>query len=330
MNRRSVLALTLAAPALLRAGAAPAQGAATQGAEDFPRRPVRMIVPFPAGGTSDVIVRYVAGHLSTVFGQPFVVDNRVGANGTIGLAQGLRAAPDGHTLIQVSNTNTVAAVHMIRNLPFDPLRDMAGIGSVYQIPTAVMVGPAFPAGSFAELLALVRASPGRYSFAYSHATGAVVGHSLLLAGQLDMVPVPYRSGPQMMNDLLGGQIPIVVTDVGIALPLIQSRSIRLLAVSSPERTAGLPDVPTLTEALPKPIAFVGWGGFVAPAATPRPIVARLNAEMNRILETPAADSFLRDLGAERMTGTAEGFDAFIQREAQPWADGLKAARIEPE
>ncbi|WP_426960064.1 Bug family tripartite tricarboxylate transporter substrate binding protein [Muricoccus radiodurans] len=323
MNRRSVMALALAAPALLRARGATAQ-------DDYPRRSVRMIVPFPAGGTSDVIVRYIAGHLSTALGQPFVVDNRVGANGTIGLAQGLRAAPDGHTLIQVSNTNTVAAVHMVRNLPFDPLRDMAGIGSIYQIPTAIMAGPSFPANTFAELLVLVREHPGRYNFAYSHATGAVVGHSLLLAGGLDMAPVPYRSGPQMMNDLLGGQIPIVVTDVGIALPLIQSRSIKLLAVSSPERTAVLPDVPTLKESLPTPIEFVGWGGFVAPLATPRPIVARLNAEMNRILATSEADAFLRNLGAERMTGTAEGFDAFIRREAQPWAEGLRAARIEPE
>lgn len=330
MNRRSAIALGLAAPGLLRARDAAAQGTDNRRADDFPRRPIRMVVPFPAGGTSDVIVRYIAGHLGTALGQPVVVDNRVGANGTIGLAQGLRAVPDGHTLIQVSNTNTVAAVHMIRNLPFDPLRDMAGIGPIYQIPTAVMVGPAFPASSFAEFLALVRASPGRYPFAYSHATGAVVGHSLLLAAGLDMTAVPYRSGPQMMNDLLGGQIPVVVTDVGIALPLLQARSLKVLAVSSPERTAVFPDVPTLKESLPTPIQFVGWGGFVAPLATPRPVVARLNAEMNRILATPEADAFLRNLGAERMTGTPEGFDAFIRREAQPWADGLRAARIEPE
>ncbi len=325
MNRRSALALGLAAPALLRG-----RDALSQGAEDFPRRPIRMIVPFPAGGTSDVIVRYVATHLGTALGQPVVVDNRGGANGTIGLAQGLRASADGHTLTQVSNTNTVAAIHMVRNLPFDPLRDMAGIGSIYQIPTVVLAGPGFPANSFAEFLALVRASPGRHAFAYSHATGAVVGHSLMLGAGLDMTAVPYRSGPQMMNDLLGGQVPVVVTDIGIALPLLQARSIKVFAVSSPERSAVLPGVPTLKESLPVPIEFVGWGGFVVPPATPRPIVARLNAEMNRILAAPEADAFLRNLGAERMTGTPEGFDAFIRREAGPWADGLRAARIEPE
>ena len=158
----------------------------------------------------------------------------------------------------------------------------------------------------------------------------MVGHSLLLAGGLDMTAVPYRSGPQMMTDLIGGQIPVVVTDVGIALPLLQSRSIKVLAVSSPERTAVFPAVSTLKESLPTPIEFVGWGGFVAPVSTPRPIVVKLNAEMNRILATPEADAFQRNLGAERMTGTAEGFDAFIRREAGPWADGLRAARIEPE
>ena len=325
MNKRDLLAAALAAPALLRSG----PGAA-QGREEYPRRPIRMIVPFVAGGTSDVIVRYIAGPLGTVLGQPVVVDNRVGANGTIGLAQGLRAPPDGHTLIQVSNTNTVAAIHMVRNLPFDPLKDMAGIGSIYQIPTVVLASSSFPANSFAEFLAVVRASPGRYSFAYSHATGAVVGHSLLPAGGLNMVAVPYRSGPQMMNDLLGNQIPLVVTDIGIALPLLQSRSIKVFAVSSPERTAVLPGVPTLKESLPTPVEFVGWGGFVAPPATPRPIVARLNGEMNRILATPEADAFLRNLGAERMTGTPESFDDFIRAQARPWADGLRAAQVEPE
>ncbi len=320
MHRRTALGAALALPALARAALA----------QDFPRRPIRMIVPYPAGGTSDAIIRYMAQKLTPVLGQPIVVDNRGGANGTIGLAQGLRAPADGYTLIQISNTNTVAAIGMVRNLPFDPLKDMQSIGSIYNIPTCVLAAANFPATDFAGFVQTVKASPGRWNYAYSHATGAVTGHSVARVAGLDMTAVPYRSGPQMMTDLVGGQIPLVFTDVAIALPLLQDEKIKIFAVTAPERSPVVPRVPTLKEVLPTPIEFVGWGGIVAPLGTPAPVVERLNAEMNRLLATPESEAFLAAMGAARMTGTPADFDGFIQAEAPKWVAALRAAGIEPE
>lgn len=320
MHRRMLVGAALAVPLLARPALA----------QDFPRRPIRMIVPFPAGGSSDVIVRWIAQKLTPVLGQPIVVDNRGGANGTIGLAQGLRQPADGYTLIQISNTNTVAALGMIRNLPFDPLKDMQSVGSIYNIPSCVLAAANFPADDFAGFVRTVKASPGRWNYAYSHATGAVTGHSVARVAGLDMVAVPYRSGPQMMTDLVGQQIPIVFTDVAIALPLLKDEKIKIFAVTAPERSPIAPRVPTLTEVLPQPIQFIGWGGFVGPVGMPAAVVEKVNTEMNRVLATEEGEAFLANLGAARMTGTPAQFGAFIQREAPTWLAALRAAGIEPE
>ena len=323
MRRRDFLALAVASPVVLRT-------AHVQADDRYPSRLIRVIIPFAAGGTSSVIVRYITDKLSAALGQPIVVENRVGANGTIGLAQGLRAEPDGYTFIQVSNTNTVAAIHMVRNMPFDPLTDMASIGSIYQIPTVVLAAKNFPANSFAEFVKIVRENPDRYPYAYSHATGAAVGASVALAAKLKMTVVPYSSGPQAINDVLGGHIPIMFTDVAAALPLLQAEQLKVFAISSARRSKLLPDLPTFTELLPVPVEFVGWGGFVAPPKTPPAILNKLNAAINRILDDEGAGKFLNGLGAELMTSSPAGFDAFIAREAPLWATALNAANIRPE
>ena len=258
MRRRDFLALAVASPAVLRT-------AHVQADDRYPSRLIRVIIPFAAGGTSSVIVRYITDKLSAALGQPIVVENRVGANGTIGLAQGLRAEPDGYTFIQVSNTNTVAAIHMVRNMPFDPLTDMAGIGSIYQIPTVVLAAKNFPANSFAEFVKIVRENPDRYPYAYSHATGAAVGASVALAAKLKMTVVPYSSGPQAINDVLGGHMPIMFTDVAAALPLLQAEQLKVFAISSAQRSKLLPDLPTFTELLPVPVRVRRLGRFCRPA-----------------------------------------------------------------
>jgi tripartite-type tricarboxylate transporter receptor subunit TctC len=323
MKRREFLALALASPAVFRSTAAPAD-------DRYPSRMIRVIVPFAAGGTSSVIVRYITEKLSVALGQPIVVENRVGANGTVGLAQGLRADPDGYTLIQVSNTNTVAAIQMVRNLPFDPLTDMAGVGSIYQIPTVELAAKNFPANSFTEFVKIIRENPDRYPYAYSHATGAAVGASVALAAKLKMNVVPYSSGPQAINDVLGGHMPIMFTDVAAALPLLQAEQLKVFAISSAQRSKLLPDLPTFTELLPVPVEFVGWGGFVAPPKTPAAILNKLNTAMNKILDDEAAGKFLNGLGAELMTSSPAGFDAFIAKEAPLWVAALKAAEIGPQ
>lgn len=324
MRRRAVLALPLAAPAVIRAHGARAQGG------EYPTRPVRMIVPFAAGTTADAILRVVAGPLGAALGQPFVIENRGGANGTLGLAAALRAAPDGYVLGQGTNSNTAAALHMVRNLPYDPLRDMAIIGGLYVVPTVLLVAPSFPADDFAGFLATVRAAPGRHGYGHPHATGAAAGASVVAIAGLDMTSVPYASGPQMLNDLLGGQLPAAFTDISSTLPLLRAGRVKVLAISSAARSPVLPEVPTLRELLPRPVEFVGWGGMVAPAGTPRPILLKLNAALNRILATPAVTTFLRDIGAENLAGPPEAFETMLRAQIPLWAEALRAARVEPE
>ncbi|WP_426960065.1 Bug family tripartite tricarboxylate transporter substrate binding protein [Muricoccus radiodurans] len=319
MHRRTALVLSLAAPSVVRA-----QGAG------YPNRPVRMIVPFAAGTTADAILRMVAAPLGAALGQPFIIENRGGANGTVGLSQALRAPPDGYVLGQGTNSNTAAALYLMRNLPYDPLRDLAIVGGLYVVPTVLIVAPSFPADDVAGFLTTVRAAPGRYAYGHPHATGAAAGASVSAVAGLDMTSVSYASGPQMLNDLLGGQLQVVFTDISSTLPLLRAGRVKVLAISSAARSPVLPDVPTLRELLPRPVEFVGWGGMVAPAGTPRPVLLRLNEEVNRILATPELAAFLRGIGAESLAGPPQAFEGLMRQQIPLWAEALRAARVEPE
>ena len=317
MRRRSALAL-LAAATLSRPALA------------WPLRPLRIVVPFPAGSTADTILRQVGAPLGTALGQPVVIDNRPGNNGTLGLAQGLRAAPDGHTLSLGSSSNLAAAPYMARNLPYDPLRDLVPIVSIYAGPTVMLAGPAFAAASFAEALAEIRRHPGRYGYGYPHATGIATAQTVASIAGLQMTAVPYRSGPQMLSDLLGGTLPLAFTDVSSSLPLILSGRLRAFGISAQRRSAVVPDVPTFGELLGRAVEFVGWGGLVAPLGTPPDVVDRVNMEVNRILAGEEIQAFLRRIGADALGGTSAEFSAFIRREAPLWSEALRAAGVEPE
>jgi tripartite-type tricarboxylate transporter receptor subunit TctC len=324
MQRRGWLRASLAALALVL----PALDCQAQA---YPARPVRLILPFPAGGTADAVTRHLAHKMSLALGKPFVVDNVVGAAGTIGLAQGLRAAPDGYTITQISNTNTVAALHMFKRLPFDPRKDMVPVASLFQIPSAVVTnsrGSAF--GSFAEMLAYARANPGKLSYAYSHATGAVAGASVKQASGIDIVAVPYKSGPQAVVETLSGEMPLLFTDLGAVLPQIRAGKLKALAVTSAQRSALLPDVPTLREVLPGATEFTGWSGFVVPVGTPRAVVDKLHETLQQILGSEDTASFLRGLGGEPMPMSADEFARFIKDQEPLWAKALAAAGIAPE
>ncbi len=296
----------------------------------WPLRPLRILLPFPAGSTADAIIRQIGTPLAAALGQPLVVDNRPGNNGTVGLAQGLRAAPDGYTLSLGSSSNTAAAPYMVRNLPYDPLRDLVPIVAIYAGPTVMLAGPSFPARNFAEALAELRAKPGHYGYGYPHATGIATGQTVANLAGLRMTAVPYRSGPQMLADLLGGTLPLAFTDVSSSLPLILAGRVRVFGISARQRSRVVPDVPTFGELLGRPVEFVGWGGFVAPAGTPRDIVDRVNTEVNRILAGEEMQAFLRRIGADSLGGSPEEFEAFIRAEGPLWMNALRAAGVEPE
>jgi len=298
-------------------------------AQSYPNKSVRVLVPFGAG-TSNNIVRFFAERMSAALGQPFVVENRAGAAGTLGLDQGLKAQADGYTITQISNTNTVAAKYMFKRLPFDPSKDMTPIGSIYEIPTVVIASAKGPLNTFPEFLAYARAHRGELSYAYSHATGAVTGESVKLAGGIQMTAVPYKDGGQAVVETIGGIVPILCTDIAIVLPHIKAGTLRALAVTSAKRASVLPNVPALREVLPNPLEFVGWGGFVVPAGTPRPIVDKLNETLNKILATDEAIKFLREQGAEPLVLSPTEFAKYIRDQEPLWGRSLVSAGIQPE
>ncbi len=328
IQRAAFLKVSLAALAL---GVASPACLAQPQAASYPTKPVRMVLPFPAGGTADAITRYFANKMSVALGKPFVVENVSGAAGTIGLHQGLRAAPDGYTITQVSNTNTVAAIHMFKRLPFDPLKDMVPVASLYEIPSAIITNPKSTSlNTFEDFLAYARANPGKLSYSYSHATGAVTGASIKLAADIDIVAIPYKSGPQAVIETIGGEMPLLCTDIGAVMSQIQAGKLKALAVTSARRNPLLPEVPTLREVLPSPMEFVGWGGFVVPAGTPPAIVAKLNTTINQILATEETKTFLNGLGADIVSMSPGDFSRFIRDQEPLWGKALAAANITPQ
>ncbi|MDO9437684.1 tripartite tricarboxylate transporter substrate binding protein [Hydrogenophaga sp.] len=300
-------------------------------AQSYPTKPVRMLLPFPAGGTADAITRYFAQKMSVALGQPFVVENVAGASGTIGLNQGLKAAPDGYTITQISNTNTVAAMHMFKKLPFNPLKDMIPLANLYEIPSAVITSPKNTSlATFPDFVAYAKAHPGKLSYSYSHATGAVTGASVKLAANVDIVAIPYKSGPQAVVETMSGEVALLCTDIGAVMSQIKAGNLKALAVTSARRSPMLPDVPTLREVLPSPMEFVGWGGFVVPVGTPPAVVNKLSETILQILGTEETAVFLQGLGATRMAMGPAEFARFMAEQEPQWGKALSAANIRPE
>lgn len=283
-----------------------------------------------AGNTSDAAIRYVAQKMSTVLGQPVIVDNKAGASGSIGMSLGLKSPADGYTITMVSSTASVAAIHMIKNLPYNPLTDMTPLAGYFYVPTVLVGAKNFPPNTFKELVDYAKARPGNVSFAYSNATGAVLGASVKQAAGIDIVAVPYKAASQAITELLGGQVPIMFNDIAVTLPHIQAGTVKPYAVSSSKRSSVLPDVPTLSELLGEPIAFVGWVGFVVPVGTPQPIVAKLATVITDIVKSEETAKYLRNMGADPLIVTSEQFSEYVKAEEPKWGKALKAAGIFPE
>lgn len=305
-------------------------GINTAMAQAYPNRAIRIIVPAPPGNTSDAAVRLVGQKMSEKLGQPVIVENRAGGSGTIGLSAGLRAEPDGYTLTMISPTSTVAAMHQIKKMPYNPMTDMTPIVSFFSVATVIVGNKNFAPNTFKEVIDYAKARPGALSFAYSNATGAVTGATIEQVAGVDLNPIPYKAGPQAVTEVLGGTVPVMINDIALTIPHIRAGSVKPYAVTSAKRSNVLPDVPTLTELLPQPIQFFGWTGFVAPLGTPQPIVNRLNAVVNEILKTEEMITFLRNMGAEPVIHTAAEFAAYIKSEEPKWGGALKAAGIKPE
>jgi tripartite-type tricarboxylate transporter receptor subunit TctC len=303
--------------------------AATSQAQTYPTQPVKMIVGFPPGGTTDVIGRLIAQELAVQTGKTFVVENRPGASGTIATGGVAKSAPDGHTLIMVPSTHGTAR-SLYASLPYTD-SELVTVGLVASTPYVFVVHPTIAVTNFTELLQLLKQNPGKYEFASSSpGTAQHLGGELVkrMAG-VDMVHVPYKGTGALMPDLLAGRVPMMFENVAVMMPHIKKGALKPLAVSSAKRTTLLPDLPTVAEAgggLEK-FEVLGWFAVLAPAKTPPDVLRFLNAEMNKITTKPAIVTRFQELGAEPMSGTPEQAATYIRDEQEKWGRVIRDAGI---
>ena len=306
-----------------------ALAASTVGAQTYPSRPVKLVVPFPAGSATDQIARVVGQQLQESLGQPFVVENKPGAQGSIASAEVARAAPDGYTLMVGTNTPLAANPSLFKKLNYDPVKDFAPVARLGTISFMIMVRPDFPAKNFKEFLAHAKANPGKLSAGYGSAGSQVSQAMLRSMGRIEFIDVPYKGLPQAITDVLGGQVSFTFADLANALAQIKGGKLRGIAVTSQKRSALAPDVPAIAEELPG-YELIAWFALVAPASTPAAVVSRLHEVTVKSLAKPEVAARFGSLGTDVAPMNPEQLGAFIRSEIAKWAQMAKAAGIEPE
>jgi tripartite-type tricarboxylate transporter receptor subunit TctC len=308
-------------------------GAETAAAQNWPAaKPITMVVPFPPGPALDLVARLVAGKLGAALGQTVVVENRSGANGTIGSNQVARAAPDGYTLLAATAGTHVTAVHLMKSLPYDPVKDFTPIAAAVEPATCLAVNAAVPVNSVEELIAYARSRPDELSYG-SSGVGSVfhmMGELFNQTAGVRIKHVPYRGVVPAMQDAIAGHIPMVFISVSNALPAMQSGRVRILAVLEPARYGKLPQVPSMSEIIPAFKKPSSWFGFFGPAGLPREVTTRLNAEMVKALTAPDVAGKLDDNGMAVIGGSPEQFGALIADGIVRYGAIIKAAGIQPE
>ena len=297
-------------------------------AQQYPSKPVRLVVPFPPGGPTDVVSRLLAPKLAELLGQQIVVENRGGSGGMIGTEQVAKAVPDGYTIIMGTIGGLAVAKSLNPRLGYDTLRDLAPITQSVSVTSILIVHPSVPAKNVRELLAIAKSSPGKLNYA-SSGNGTVThlaGELLKLLGKVSIVHVPYKGGAPALTAIMSGEVDMSYENSLIITPYIRSGRVRALAVTGATRSKLLPDLPTIAETLPGYNAS-GWYGLLAPAATPKPIIARLHVEAANALHSPDIVAKLASQGAEPVGNTPEEFTAFIRSEISKWANLVKAAKM---
>lgn len=297
-------------------------------AQTYPSRPIRYIVPQAPGGSSDTLARMITQRVAEGLGQPLVVDNRPGATGVIGAEVVARANPDGHTLLQVATSHATNPA-MQAKLPYDTVRDFAPISLLSQQPNLWLVHPTLPVRNIKELIAYAKAKPGELNFASSGTGGSqhLAGELLKGMARIEMTHIPYKGSPPALVDLLAGRVPLMTSTMPPALPHIKTGKVRVLAVTSAKRSPALPDVPTVAESGVPGYEAIAWQGLVAPAGTPRPVMARINTEFVKVLKQPDITAKLGEQGYETVASTPDWFAQYIKSEVVKWTRVIKAAGL---
>jgi tripartite-type tricarboxylate transporter receptor subunit TctC len=298
-------------------------------AQDFPNRPIRFIVPFPAGGPSDVISRILTDKMSSMLGQPVVVENRAGAGGLIGINSVAKAAPDGYTIAIAPSSQLAMNVTLRDDMPFHPMKDLALLTQIVSVPEILVVTPNVPAKTLAELVALAKAQPGKLTFASTGPGGMphMAMELLKFTAGMELVHAPYTGAAPAVNDLLGGHVQMMFADVPVLMGSIKAGTLRAIAIGSPQRIAILPDVPTTAElGMPK-VEADNWYGLVAPAATPKPVLEKLYAAASEALKSAEVKDKLAGQGVIAVGNSSADFRAYVQREIDRWGELIKATGI---
>ena len=296
-------------------------------AESFPSRPLRLIVPFPPGGGTDIIARMVAQRLYDAFGMQVVVDNRGGASGIIGTELAARANPDGHTLLIGSVSTICINASLYKKLPFDTVKDLAPVSLVASTPSLLVVGNALAAKSVKELIALARAKPGQLHFASagSGSSAHLGGELFKQAAGIDIQHVPYKGTGPAVTDVVSGQVAMFITNMPSVLPMVKAGRLRALAVTSLQRSTLAPDLPTVAESGIPGFEVIVWYGVLAPAATPQPILSRVNQELRKMSGMQDVKDRLSVQGAEALSSTPEEFAKRISDDLMKWGKIVKAS-----
>ena len=298
------------------------------GGEAYPAKVVRLIVPYAAGGTGDIIGRLVGGKLTEVLGQSVIVENRPGAGGDIGAEMTARSAPDGYTAV-IAATSLASNPSLRRKMPFDPLKDLTGVGGCCEVATILVVHPALPVKSVKELIALAKANPAQLSYASSgHGTTSHLATELFkFLARVDLVHVPYKADSIAMPDVLTGRVPVMFMLHTTAMPQIKAGKLRPLAVSTPARSPLVPELPAVAEAGLPGYGISAWFGLFVPAATPREIIDRLGAATVKAVRSPDMKEKLQEQGFVPIGSPPAEFNAFYRGEVQKWARVVKEGRL---
>lgn len=327
MNRRDLLLGTCAAAGVL---SLPRAGAHAQ--QDFPSRSIRFVVPYPPGGASDVTARLLAQKLNEAWGQPVVVENRPGANGVIACETVAKAAPDGHTVLMGNVGPNAINQTLYRTLPYDCVASFAPVTLTTVVPITLVANPTLQARGVQDLLALAKQQPGQITFASAGpgSSNHLTGEMLKLRAGIDIQHVPYRGDGPAMTDVIGGRVSMMFATAVAAMPHIRSGALRPLGIATVGRSKALPDVPTFIEQGMEGFEAASWGGVLAPAGTPEPVIRRYHTELARILAIPDVREKLAGLGAEVVGSSPEEFATYIRSEIDKWGQAVRASGASPE
>ncbi|MBR0775703.1 tripartite tricarboxylate transporter substrate binding protein [Bradyrhizobium diazoefficiens] len=315
---------------ILRAAGAAAlclAAASTAQANTWPSRNITLVLPFAAGSGTDTTTRIISKELGTALGTGMVIENKAGANGSIAASFVARSAPDGYTLLVTTNTTHSANPFLLKSLSYDPQKDFTPIARTGDLPFMLVINPDIPANSVAELIALAKKEPGKYSYASGSSSAIVSGATFARLAGIELLHVPYKSSPPALTDVIAGRVSMMFVDVLTGLPHVKGKALKMLAVTTKQKSALLPELPTMDETV-RGFDISSWQGYFGPAGMPKEMVAKLNAEISKIVERPEVKAQLAERGMEAFAQTPEEFEKFLKDQLVLWEKLITDAGIE--